>query len=102
MKKTSKNKKFKCAFCRGKGIQPGSERLSCIVCRGTGKIQVNQPYDLCEECKGSGKKQGTNLYCLLCKGKGVIERDRRKIQRKRAVKKSKSFLVGLLSYLGIL
>jgi len=134
MKKTSKNKKLKCAFCRGRGVQPGTESLSCIVCGGSKQINVLEPYDLCEECNGSGRKQGTNLHCLSCKGKGVIEKDetiskveskpktlktegtkrkRRKAkkipirvvktkQRSVQKKKSKSFLAGLLSYLGII
>jgi len=73
MKKESKNNNLKCAFCRGKGIHPNSERLLCVVCRGRGKIEISQPYTKCEECGGSGRKPGTNLYCLSCRGKGFVE-----------------------------
>jgi len=69
----SKNNNLKCAFCRGKGIHPNSERLPCVVCRGRGKIEISQPYIKCEECGGSGRKLGTNLYCLSCRGKGFVE-----------------------------
>lgn len=76
MKKISKSSKLRCTFCQGRGIQPGAERLSCIVCRGSGRVTARQPYSLCEECEGTGKKKGTNLYCLLCQGKGFVEESR--------------------------
>ena len=68
----SKNNNLKCAFCRGKGIHPNSERLSCVVCQGRGKVEISQPYAKCEECRGSGRKLGTNLYCLSCRGKSFV------------------------------
>lgn len=73
MKKISKSSTLKCVFCQGKGVQPGAERLSCIVCRGSGRITVKQPCSICKECGGRGKKAGTNLYCLSCQGRGFIE-----------------------------
>ena len=76
MKKISKSTKLNCAFCQGKGIQPGAERLSCIVCKGNGHFIVKQPYNICKECGGRGRKKGANLYCFLCHGKGFIEENR--------------------------
>lgn len=76
MAKPPKTKKITCAFCQGKGIQPGAERLSCIVCKGSGRITVGQPYSICKECGGQGKKAGANLYCLSCHGRGFIEESR--------------------------
>ncbi len=73
MVKTPKTKKIPCAFCQGKGVQPGAERLSCIVCGGRGRVTARQPYNICKECGGLGKKAGTNLYCLSCHGRGFIE-----------------------------
>jgi len=71
--KISQSGKLKCVFCQGKGVQPGAERLSCIVCKGSGRITINQPYTICKECEGRGKKAGTNLYCLSCQGRGFTE-----------------------------
>ena len=69
----SKSSKLPCAFCQGKGTQLGAGGLSCIVCRGSGRFTVKQPYSICKECGGKGKKKGANLYCFLCHGKGVVE-----------------------------
>ncbi len=77
MTKAPKTKKFPCAFCRGKGVQPGAERLSCIVCGGSGRVAARQPYTICKECGGRGKKASANLYCLSCQGKGFVEEIRR-------------------------
>ncbi|GEM_PF-2678770 len=76
MEKTPKKSKLRCAFCQGRGTQPGAERLSCIVCKGSGRVTARQPHSLCEECGGVGRKKGTNLHCLLCQGKGVVEEGR--------------------------
>lgn len=73
MKRISKSTKLPCAFCQGRGIQPGAGSLSCIVCKGRCRITVKQPYSICKECGGRGRKKGANLYCLLCRGKGFIE-----------------------------
>ena len=75
-KKISHGNKLKCAFCLGKGIQPGAERLFCIVCGGSGQTIINQPYSICKECWGRGRKKGANLYCLLCHGRGFVEESR--------------------------
>ncbi|MCX6813523.1 MAG: hypothetical protein NTV77_03560 [Candidatus Azambacteria bacterium] len=75
-RKISQSSKLKCAFCQGKGIQPGTGRLSCIVCNGSGRITLKQPHTICKECGGRGKKAGTNLYCLSCQGKGFVEENR--------------------------
>ncbi|MEK6869895.1 MAG: hypothetical protein AABX74_06685, partial [Nanoarchaeota archaeon] len=96
-KKISKSSKLKCAFCQGKGVQPGAERLSCIVCGGSGRITAKQPYSICKECEGGGRKQGANLYCLSCHGKGFVEEKRYpqiakspvSMARKRGVKKGR-------------
>ena len=73
MKKISGRNKLPCAFCQGIGKQPGAGSLSCVVCRGSGQVRAEQPYKLCKECGGRGKKRGANLYCFLCHGKGVVE-----------------------------
>lgn len=69
----TKNALHICACCKGLGIQHGTNSLSCIVCRGKGKIIVHKPYRICLECKGKAMVEGSNLYCLKCKGKGIVE-----------------------------
>jgi len=76
MKKLPRSSKLPCAFCQGRGIQPRTERLSCIVCKGSGHFTVKQPYNICKECGGKGKKKGATLYCLPCHGKGFVEEKR--------------------------
>lgn len=109
-RKSSKGSKLKCAFCQGKGVQPGAERLSCIICRGRGRVVMRQPYGVCKECQGGGRKQGTNLYCFACKGKGLIEEIsnpidgrifKNKKPRRMAKKNKKSFLKEIFSTLKI-
>lgn len=89
MAKAPKTKKIPCAFCQGKGGQPGAERLSCIVCGGSGRVTVRQPYNICKECVGTGKKEGTNLYCLACHGKGFVEESRHPLLSKSPVSKTR-------------
>lgn len=85
-----KSTKLECAFCQGKGTQPGTDRISCVVCGGSGRVKVRPPYNICKECEGKGKKLGANLYCLACHGKGVIEKGAgKKITRKARRKKKK-------------
>ena len=72
MEKISRRSKLQCAFCQGRGIQPGAGRLSCIVCKGSGSVTLKQPI-ICKECGGRGRKKGANLYCFLCHGKGFVE-----------------------------
>ncbi|MBU4350860.1 hypothetical protein KKH63_00805, partial [Patescibacteria group bacterium] len=49
---------------------------------------MSQPYDVCKECGGNGRTQSTNLHCLLCKGKGVIEREKSVLEIKLAAPKT--------------
>lgn len=81
----SKSNNLKCAFCRGKGIHPNSERLPCVVCQGRGKVEISQPYTKCEKCGGIGRKRGANLYCLSCRGKGFVGEN---INGKKVIKES--------------
>jgi DnaJ-class molecular chaperone len=68
-------KEIKCAFCKGKGVDP-FELLSplskCAVCEGKGKVKVEEPYIRCAFCSGSGVYPHTRLSCTVCMGKGVV------------------------------
>lgn len=67
--------KFKCAFCKGTGIQPRSLYSKCIACRGRGEVTLKGPAIQCPSCKGTGKASNSStLSCLRCKGIGVIEK----------------------------
>lgn len=92
-RKISQSSKLKCAFCQGRGVQPGAEHLSCIVCGGSGRITIKQPYTICKECGGLGKKAGANLYCLLCHGKGFVEESRYPSIAKSPVSKKRKEIV---------
>ena len=68
-------KEIKCAFCKGKGVDP-FELLSpistCAICGGKGKVNVEEPYIECAFCHGTGVYPHTRLNCTVCSGKGVV------------------------------
>jgi DnaJ-class molecular chaperone len=68
-------KEIKCAFCKGKGIDPFdllSSISTCSVCGGKGKVNVEEPYIKCAFCHGTGVYPHTRLNCTICSGKGVV------------------------------
>lgn len=71
-----------CAFCRGKGKDPfgvPSKLSNCQVCAGKGKVAIaDQPYETCGACDGAGIFAYHRLPCSVCKGKGVVPKDRKK------------------------
>ena len=68
-------KEIKCAFCKGKGIDPFellSSISTCAVCGGKGKVNVEEPYTRCAFCHRTGVYPNTRLSCTVCTGKGVV------------------------------
>jgi DnaJ-class molecular chaperone len=68
-------KEIKCAFCKGKGIDPFdllSSLSICAVCKGKGKVYVEEPYIRCAFCRRTGVYPNTRLNCTVCAGKGVV------------------------------
>ena len=64
---------IECAFCRGTGIYP-DKRITCTACMGKGVVKAVKNPTTCPECEGTGESESTpGLYCVRCKGKGVIE-----------------------------
>lgn len=69
-----------CSECSGSGAEKGSETKTCPVCHGTGQVYATQrtPFgsiktqQVCNECRGSGKK--IEHPCHVCAGKGKIRR----------------------------
>ena len=68
--------KIRCAFCKGKGIDPFnllSELATCQVCGGTGRVEVVEPAIKCVFCKATGVyPQGARVTCTVCDGKGMV------------------------------
>lgn len=75
-------KTLTCAFCKGKGKDPfevPSKLSDCQVCCGKGKVAIADiPHETCGACDGSGIFEHHRLPCSVCKGKGVVLKDRRK------------------------
>ncbi|KPJ62483.1 MAG: hypothetical protein AMS15_03785 [Planctomycetes bacterium DG_23] len=61
-----------CAYCQGYGEVPPRSGVTCTVCGGRGKVRVREPIQICPNCGGRGRKTGTNLYCIQCRGVGVV------------------------------
>ncbi len=67
-----------CSDCNATGAQKGTKPETCSVCRGTGRVTVQQQTMLgymqtqrsCSECRGTGKIIKTP--CKNCNGKGYI------------------------------
>lgn len=60
-------------FCKGKGKDPFSllsELATCQVCRGTGKVEINEPVIKCAFCKGTG----VYPHSARARGKGVVSK----------------------------
>lgn len=79
-KDVSLKKTVKCAKCRGHGIEPGSEIISCKICGGKGRITRIQRTILgnmqiqssCEACGGQGRI--AKEKCSACRGVGVEQK----------------------------
>ena len=67
-------KNIKCAFCSGTGMDPFdllSHISHCLVCNGTGLVEVQEPMKACVFCAGSGKNPlGARVTCIVCGGTG--------------------------------
>ena len=67
---------IRCAFCKGKGIDPFnllSELATCQVCGGTGKVEVVEPAIKCVFCKATGVYPcNARVTCTVCNGKGMV------------------------------
>lgn len=65
-----------CSHCKGKGIQPGSSKASCPVCKGSGRIQKQTGFmkfaSICPKCNGAGFLPGNP--CRSCGGDGRQDR----------------------------
>ena len=65
---------IRCAFCNGKRKDPFdllSPISDCLVCNGTGQVEMEAPLKKCVFCSGTGKNPlGARVVCIVCRGKG--------------------------------
>lgn len=68
------SKTINCAFCNSLGNDPYkllSPMSGCLVCEGTGRVEVEEPSVTCVFCSGTGKNPlGARVPCIVCGGKG--------------------------------
>jgi len=68
-----------CSNCSGSGAKPGSKKVTCAQCRGSGRVVVSSGYfqlaQTCPRCRGEGSTIQTP--CPECRGEG-----RTKVSRK--------------------
>ena len=72
-----------CSNCSGSGAKPGSKKITCTQCRGSGRVIVSNGYfqlaQTCSRCRGEGST--IQAPCPECRGEG-----RTKVSRKIKVK----------------
>jgi molecular chaperone DnaJ len=69
-------KNDKCSVCDGSGVKPGSEKITCPKCHGTGEVRYAQntafgqfvKVNTCDECHGTGEI--IKEKCTNCNGTG--------------------------------
>lgn len=80
VEKKLKMKKWKaCDTCHGSGAKPGTHKITCPVCNGTGELrQVSRSVlgqfvniSTCNNCGGEGKI--IQEPCVTCKGDGRVQ-----------------------------
>ena len=73
-----------CSNCQGKGAEPGTSKVRCTACKGTGEVrQVRQTIlgsmvqvSTCPTCNGAGET--ISAPCKVCSGRGLERKTRRK------------------------
>lgn len=72
-----------CPTCSGSGAKPGSKKLTCSQCRGSGRVVVSSGFfqlaQTCPKCRGQGEI--IQAVCPECRGEGR-RRETHKIQVK--------------------
>jgi molecular chaperone DnaJ len=72
------NREETCGSCGGSGAAPGSGRVTCKVCSGSGYVSDNQGvFGITRVCPGCGGRGSTpEKLCPTCKGSGHIRRSK--------------------------
>jgi len=73
-----------CSNCSGSGAKPGTKKVTCVQCRGSGRVVVSTSFGFqleqtCPRCRGEGS--AIQAPCPDCRGEG-----RQKVTRKIKVK----------------
>jgi molecular chaperone DnaJ len=70
-----------CKHCKGSGVKPGTRRVKCPVCGGSGQVRTSAGFfsisQTCQQCKGEGTVIKTP--CPKCNGRGRV-REVKKIE----------------------
>ncbi|MBI4549397.1 MAG: molecular chaperone DnaJ [Candidatus Omnitrophica bacterium] len=68
-----------CEACQGSGAEPGTHKVSCPECRGSGQIRISQGFFMfqraCPRCQGEGER--IEKPCRVCRGSGRVEKTRK-------------------------
>lgn len=63
-----------CGHCGGTGAEPGSRRVTCPTCRGTGHVTTARGFftvrQVCPTCHGAGTR--VEKPCRECRGEGRV------------------------------
>jgi molecular chaperone DnaJ len=75
-KEISFRKRGACDHCNGSGAEPGSKRVTCPTCRGTGQVTTSRGFftvrQICPVCHGTGTH--IEKPCRECRGEGRINK----------------------------
>lgn len=68
-----------CSTCKGEGTKPGTKRITCKTCGGSGQVRYEQGFfsvgATCSDCRGEGRI--IKNPCPECKGEGRIRQERK-------------------------
>ena len=69
----------RCSACKGQGTAPGTKKISCVQCAGTGQIRQQAGFlsiaRACTRCQGQGEIIQTP--CPQCRGEGRVKKEKR-------------------------
>ncbi len=68
-----------CDTCKGEGAQPGTQKIICPACKGSGQVGQSAGFftiaRTCDSCRGQG--QIITQPCKKCRGIGQVTKDRK-------------------------
>ena len=84
-KEISFSRDEKCTKCGGSGAEPGTQKVKCKTCNGTGEVKTTRQtvfgsmvqVTTCPNCNGTGETIPTP--CTQCRGRGIERKTVKKI-----------------------